>query len=78
VEPNPGSGMVFLMLTAIGCNILVGYGLRSPHTKGGVLFIMPLLVSMSFLLIADIDSPRGGLIHVAPQNLASLWQSLHR
>jgi hypothetical protein len=39
---------------------------------------MPLLVSMSFLLIADIDSPRGGLIHVAPQNLASLWQSLHR
>jgi hypothetical protein len=74
----PVAAWVFLMLTAIGCNILVGYGSRSPHAKGGVLFIMPLLVSMSFLLIADIDSPRGGLIRVAPQNLASLWQSLHR
>ncbi len=39
---------------------------------------MPLLVAISFLLIADIDSPRGGLIHVSPQNLAALWQSLHK
>jgi hypothetical protein len=27
-------------------------------------------------LIADIDSPRGGLIRVVPQNLISLQQSL--
>jgi hypothetical protein len=30
------------------------------------------LMSIAFLLIADIDSPRGGLIHVFPQSLQSL------
>jgi len=33
-------------------------------------------VSVSFFLIADIDSPRAGLIHVYPQNLASLVAAL--
>jgi len=31
---------------------------------------------MAFFLIADIDSPRYGVIRVAPQNLMSLSQSL--
>jgi hypothetical protein len=38
--------------------------------------VLPLLVSISFFLIADIDSPRGGLIRVQPQNLLSFAQSL--
>jgi hypothetical protein len=38
--------------------------------------ILPLIVAVAFFLIADIDSPRGGLIHVVPQNLISLAQSL--
>jgi hypothetical protein len=33
-------------------------------------------VSLSFFLIADIDSPIGGLIQVRPQNLMSLDASL--
>ena len=32
--------------------------------------------SAAFFLIADIDSPRGGLIKVSPQNLTSLEQSI--
>jgi hypothetical protein len=42
-----------------------------------LLFVLPLVVSISFFLIADIDSPRGGVIRVHAQNLASLSQSLH-
>ena len=57
---------------AICCNLLVGYGER--HKSALVLFILPLIVSISFLLIADIDSPRGGIIRVLPQNLNSLSQ----
>jgi hypothetical protein len=34
--------------------------------------VLPLVVSIAFLLIADIDSPRGGLIHVHPHNLLDL------
>jgi len=74
----PVAAWVFLILTAVGCNLLVGYGSRSIQAKSGLLVVMPLLVAISFLLIADIDSPRGGLIHVSPQNLAALWQSLHK
>jgi hypothetical protein len=65
-----------LIAIAICCNLLVGYGLRSTKTRVSLLLVLPLVVSISFLLIADIDSPRGGLIHVAPQNLISLSQSL--
>jgi len=66
-----------LMITiAICCNFLVGYGGRSAEAKASLLFVLPLVVSIAFLLIADIDSPRGGLIHVPPQNLVSVSQSL--
>ena len=43
---------------------------------GAGLMVLPLVVSMAFFLIADIDSPRGGLIKVSPQNLSSLEQSI--
>jgi hypothetical protein len=41
------------------------------------MLVLPLVVSISFFLIADIDSPRGGVIRVQPQNLTSLAHSLH-
>jgi hypothetical protein len=70
--PPAAWGLMFLI--SIGCSFLVGYAVR--RSGGGVLLVIPLAVSISFLLIADIDSPRGGLIRVAPQNLLSLSQSL--
>ena len=38
--------------------------------------ILPVVVSVAFMLIADIDSPRRGIIRVNPQNLISLAKSL--
>jgi hypothetical protein len=35
------------------------------------------IVSISFFLIADIDSPRGGIVRVRAQNLSALAESLH-
>ena len=64
-----------LMATiAICCNLLVGYGAR--RRDWHVFLILPIAVSIAFFLISDIDSPRGGTIHVEPQNLISLSQSL--
>ena len=40
--------------------------------------MVPFLVSVAFFLIAEIDSPRTGVIRVLPQNLISLSQSLHK
>jgi hypothetical protein len=62
---------------AIWSNILLGYGARSAETHRLLAFILPFIVSISFFLIADIDSPRGGLIRVRPDNLISLSQSMH-
>ena len=70
----PASAWALLIAIAICCNVLVGYGKRGKQSS--LLFVLPLVVSISFLLISDIDSPRGGFIHVNPQNLASLSQTL--
>jgi len=38
--------------------------------------IFPFVISMSFFLIADIDSPRGGVIRIEPRNLITLQNNL--
>lgn len=58
---------------ALCCNVLFGYRMQ---TTGKLALMLPLVVSISLLLIADIDAPRHGLIHVSPQNLQSLAKSL--
>jgi hypothetical protein len=59
---------------ALFCNLLIGYSARRMWRP--LFFILPLAVAISFFLIADMDSPRHGLIQVEPQNLISLSQSL--
>ncbi len=61
-------------LIAIACNLVLGYGERS--NRYALLLVIPVVVSISFLLIADIDSPRGGVIRVMPVNLIMLQQSI--
>lgn len=63
---------------SITCCVLVGYVLRSDRAQAILHMVLPLVVSMSFFLIADIDSPRGGVIRVNPQNLTALAESLRR
>jgi hypothetical protein len=61
-------------LIAIAANLILGYGER--QTDSLLLLILPIVVSIAIFLIADIDSPRGGVIRVLPQNLMALSQSL--
>lgn len=74
----PAGAWALMIVIAICGNVLVGYGVRAAKVSTGLLFVLPLLISIAFLLIADIDSPRRGFIHVVPQNLISLSQSLPR
>jgi len=70
----PTAAWGLLALISIFCNVLIGY---STHGRGTFLFlILPIALSISLFLIADIDSPRGGVIRVRPQNLESLAESL--
>jgi len=75
----PTSAWALMIAIAVcGC-FLVGYGIRQTSARGRtVLIVLPLVVSIALLLIADIDSPRRGLIHVVPQNLLSLSHSVSK
>ena len=70
----PAGAWLLMGFVAVTCNFLLGYSER--HTLRTTLLVFPLIVTIPFVLIADIDSPRGGIIHVAPQNLIALFQSL--
>jgi hypothetical protein len=70
----PIAAWSLLFLIALLSNLLVGYGSRG---KAMVLsMVLPLAVSISFFLISDIDSPRGGVIRIQPDNLYALTESL--
>jgi hypothetical protein len=61
---------------ALAANVLLGLGARTAKAASLLFLVLPLVVAIAFFLIADIDSPRRGLIRVVPQNLLSLSQSL--
>jgi hypothetical protein len=65
-----------MAIIALCSNALMGYRSRTNKVGGGLMFVLPLVISCAFLLIADIDAPRHGLIEVRPQNLESLAKSL--
>lgn len=73
----PIAAWCLMAAIAICCSALVGYGSHNARGSGVLILVLPVIVSIAFLLIADIDSPRGGLIRVRPQNLHALADSMH-
>src|SRR4029077_14207957 len=70
----PTAAWILLIVISIFCNLLVGY---NAHRNSTFRFlILPTVLGICLFLIADIDSPRGGIIRVQPQNLEALSDSL--
>jgi len=64
----------FLGTISVFCNFLIGY---SAHGRSVLLFlILPIAISVTLFLMADVDTPSGGVIRLHPQNLVSLVESL--
>jgi hypothetical protein len=72
----PTAAWSLMAAVAICCNLLVGYASRRIRQQAVRILVLPLVLSIAFCAIADIDSPRQGVILVSPQNLESLAQSL--
>ena len=70
----PVAAWCLMGLIAICSNLLLGYRERSRRTL--TLLVLPIIASIAFFLIADIDSPRGGVINVVPHNLIATSQSM--
>jgi len=71
----PAAAWVLMGLIAIVSNLLLGYRERSAGLL--VLLVVPIVSSIAFFLIADIDSPRGGVIRVIPHNLIAVSQMIN-
>jgi hypothetical protein len=75
--PSRESVDVAAWISVICSNLLVGLGARFGKGNSILLLVLPLVVSIALLQIADIDSSRADLIRMIPQNLLSLSKSLH-
>ncbi|MGC1870858.1 MAG: hypothetical protein WA700_07865 [Acidobacteriaceae bacterium] len=72
----PTSAWVLMTIIAICANLLLGFGGHHVRARPMIFLVLPFVISTAFYLIAEIDSPRNGVIHVVPENLVSLSQSL--
>ena len=73
----PNTAWALMTAIAVCANILVGFGARN-FKKNIVLFmIFPFVIAVSFFLIADIDSPRSGVIRIEARNLITLKHALN-
>jgi hypothetical protein len=72
----PRAAWILMLVIAIVGNTMIGYSAGNRHSRNIVIRILPVIASIAFYLIADIDSPRGGMVRVVPQNLLSLVASL--
>ena len=72
----PLTAWALMAAIAICANLLVGFGARNFEKNIGLFMIFPFVISVSFFLIADIDSPRGGVIRIEARNLVALKNNL--
>ncbi|WP_321798329.1 hypothetical protein [Caballeronia sp. J97] len=70
-----GAWYLMIVIALLGC-VVQGYGAKGSLRKGLLITILPATVALSLALIADIDSPKGGLIRVEPRDITRLMQSL--
>jgi len=70
----PIAAWILMFVIAIFCNFLLGY--RAVGKAHALFLILPIVLSISFFLVSDIDSPRHGAINIHPQNLEILADSL--
>jgi hypothetical protein len=70
----PLAAWALMGIMALVSNMLLGY--RERRTNTLVLTVLPLILSIAFFLISDIDSPNGGIIRVAPYDLIAVSNSM--
>jgi hypothetical protein len=72
----PTSAWMLMAAIAVISHALIGYGAQNTRSESILMMVLPLVVSIAFLLIADIDSPRSGIIRLTPRDLTALAESL--
>jgi len=61
-----------LIFFAVVSNFLIGYNARKEQGMNLLILILPFLITSALFIIAEIDIPGKGVIHVTPDDLLSL------
>lgn len=72
----PVAAWILMEIIGIFSIAAIAYSSKNTKMREFRFVVLPLLISVSFFLIADIDSPNGGVIRVGPENLITLAESL--
>jgi len=72
----PIEAWILLEMIATSASVMVGLSLRRVRSHGILVAAFPAIVAVSFFLIADIESPRRGLIHIMPVNLMDVARAV--
>ncbi len=72
----PQAAWMLMIAISVIAHMMIGFGTQSAKAESALFAVLPLVVSISFMLIADIDSPRAGIIRVKPQNLIAVAESM--
>jgi hypothetical protein len=72
----PPAAWALMFAIALSCCLLIGYDSRIRVGRVSGHLILPVLIAISFFLIADLDSTHAGFIRVTPDNLITAAQSI--
>ncbi|MBP6121863.1 MULTISPECIES: bestrophin-like domain [Providencia] len=74
----PNATWFLLIFFAICSNVLIGYNIRGTKGKNWLILILPSLTTLALFMIAEIDIPGEGVIHVTPDDLVLLQDFLFK
>ncbi len=68
----PFPAWILLIVFALCSNFLIGYNIRGIHGNNSLILLLPILTTLALFMIAEIDVPGEGIIHVTPENLKAV------
>ncbi|WP_370679565.1 hypothetical protein [Comamonas sp. GB3 AK4-5] len=68
----PSAAWAILIFFGLCSNFLIGYNIRGSSGRNTLIFVIPAVTALALFMIAEIDVPGKGLIHVTPDNLKAV------
>lgn len=68
----PVAAWSILVIFGLCSNFLIGYNIRGKTGRNAFLFFIPAVTALALFMIAEIDAPGKGVIHVTPENLKDI------
>lgn len=72
----PLAAWLILIVFGVCSNFLIGYNMHGGKRGVRWALVVPFVTALALFMVAEIDVPGKGVIHVTPQNLEALQQTL--